>query len=100
MLPAPINVSHTITVMDNTPPVIFELDPLEECVLPIIEAAYDESTMDIMPERPDYFRFEEGSDMLDIDIPDFSDNCDLTFCAPFNVRWRVVFADGTMRPFR
>ena len=89
---------QTIEVVDKTRPVIFELDPLEECVLPIIEAVYDEPTMDIMPERPDYFRFEEGWDMLDIDIPDFSDNCDLTFCAPFKLRWRIDFADGTGLP--
>ena len=62
------NCFHTITVIDDTPPVIFELDPLEECVLPIIEAAYDETTMDITPERPDYFPFEEESTMLDINI--------------------------------
>ena len=48
--------SHTIEVVDVTPPVILELDPLEECVERIAEATYDEATMDITPARPEYYQ--------------------------------------------
>ena len=90
--------TQTITVVDETPPVILDLDPLEECVEPIQSATFNTATEDITPERPDYVIFEEGSTLLDIDVPDFSDNCDLTFCPPFKVRWRIDFADGSSLP--
>lgn len=90
--------SHTITVIDITLPVIFELEPIVECVSPIINASYDAATDQIIPARPDYVQFDEGDIWLDIDIPDFSDNCDLTTCAPYKVRWRIAFNDGSGYP--
>ena len=90
--------SHTIRVVDNTKPVILPLTPLEDCVEPIRQAVYDASTMDITPDRPEYFRFEEESDLLDIEVSEYEDNCDMSGCTAFEVRWRIDFADGSGLP--
>jgi len=88
---------HTVEVVDTVAPVILLLDPLEECVEPITSAVYFAPTVDIQPDRPDFYHFRAGDNLLDIDLPDYTDNCDLTVCTP-EVRWRIDFSDGTMLP--
>ena len=87
--------SHTITVIDTISPVIASLDPLEECVESIFDAVFHAPTIDIAPDRPEYFLFEPGNTLLDLDVTDLSDNC---LGCDYEIRWRIDFADGTALP--
>lgn len=89
------NVSNAVvvTIGDNTPPT-FSITPNEiQCVANITQAVFDSTNNDISPARPDYFLFENGNTVLDLDINSFNDNC----CSPaqMTIFWEITFADGS-----
>jgi hypothetical protein len=88
--------SQLITVTDNQPPVFTPPNPFIFCVENIITADYDDPTMDITPDRPEYYIFQAGSNQLNLDPGTFSDNCGLA-CG-VEIRWRINLADGTAIP--
>ncbi|MCE4566171.1 HYR domain-containing protein [Maribellus sp. CM-23] len=70
---------HYITVIDTTPPKIYQLDSLEDCMEEIISAVYSATADDLYePDRPDYLYFAPGDTTLDLTVlNDFNDNCEL-----------------------
>jgi large repetitive protein len=87
--------SQTITVIDNQPPT-FTADPFEDCVENLFLAQYN-GTVNLLygPDYPadqDYYLFRAGSDVLNIDLDTYTDNCcDIT--DGYSMRWRIDF-DG------
>lgn len=67
-----------------------------ECVRDLYSASYNDATMDISPDRPDYYTFIKGNKALDLDISKFVDNCPLT--CPVEIRWKIDMKDGTRIP--
>lgn len=88
--------SMQVTVIDNQPPTFTAPGPFSFCVESIDSAVYYDPTMDIQPDRPEYYTFVAGSTVLDIDPSTIIDNCGLT-CTP-EIRWRIDFNDGTSIP--
>jgi len=88
--------SQVLTVIDNQAPTFASPGPFNLCVLNIDTAIYWDPTMDIMPDRPDYYLFEAGSTIFDLDPGTFSDNCGISCIT--EIRWRIDFADGTSLP--
>jgi hypothetical protein len=68
-------------------------DPISFCVRDIETASFYPDTMDITPERPDYYLFHPGDLDLDLDTSTFSDIC----CnnANFTIHWQIDFNGGT-----
>lgn len=87
---------QTITVVDNQPPQFTLPGPFSFCVESINTAVYYDPTMDIQPDRPEYYTFIAGSTTFDLDPAGFTDNCSLA-CAP-EIRWHIDFSDGIMLP--
>ncbi|MEI6061655.1 MAG: PKD-like domain-containing protein, partial [Bacteroidota bacterium] len=87
---------QVITVVDNQPPAFLAPGPFSFCVEDIYTADYYDPTMDIMPDRPEYYLLAAGSKVLDLDPATFTDNCGL-LCA-VDIRWRINFADSTNLP--
>jgi len=85
-----------ITVTDEEPPAFTVPGPFSFCVEDIYTADYFDPTMDIQPDRPEYYVFVAGSTVLDVDPSTITDNCSLS-CTP-ELRWRISFADGTFLP--
>ena len=85
------NCSQTISVTDNQPPTFTKPDDLIFCVESLILATYNGATMDINPDRPDYFTLEPTNTLLD--LIGLSDNC----CAvgSLAISWRIDFSGGT-----
>jgi hypothetical protein len=88
--------TQTITVADNQPPVFTAPLPRTFCVENITTATYWDPTMDIAPNRPDYYVFNAGDTDFNLDPGTFADNCPLNCGA--EIRWRIDFADGTSLP--
>ncbi len=85
-----------ITVTDDQQPTFTAPAPLEECVESIFEAIYYAPTMDIAPDRPEYYIFTSGNTALDLDPTNYTDNCDLS--CTVEIRWRIDFENGTALP--
>jgi hypothetical protein len=88
--------TQTITVADNQLPTFTAPLPLTFCVENIYTADYYDPTMDIRPDRPDYYLFEAGDVDLDLNPATFADNCPLNCVV--EIRWRISFSDGTFLP--
>lgn len=84
---------QTIIVTDKEPPTFTAPGPFEECVELIFEASYYRTTMDITPTRPDYFQFNPGDEMFNINLSTITDNC----CDPGEmiINWRIDFQGGS-----
>jgi hypothetical protein len=87
---------QVITVIDDQPPTFTPPAPFSLCVNNIIEATYYDPTMDITPDRPEYYIFEAGSEVFDLNTSSFLDNCGLSCSVA--IRWRIDFADGSTIP--
>ena len=83
--------SQTVTVTDSQAPSFITPDPLEVCVEYLKEFTYISQII------PDYYTFENGNTILDLNTASFSDNCDLSDCSPV-IEWRIVFSDGSKLP--
>ena len=88
--------TQTIIVNDDQSPDFSLPVAREECVELINQAIFHAPTTDINPDRPEYYTFESGSTIFDLDPSSYTDNCDLS-CGP-EIRWRIDFADGTALP--
>ncbi len=86
---------HEILVIDTTPPVIYELDSLEDCMEVIQYAIYSADEQDLYyPDRPDYIVLEQGDTTLNLTVIDeYEDNCELN-CAD-SITWVIDFSDYT-----
>lgn len=88
--------SPTVTVIsqDIIPPTFTAPDPFEFCVENLYSAGYISNGLQINP-TPDYYLFQTGSTILDLDPADlkniFNDNC----CADnlLVIHWRMTFTD-------
>jgi hypothetical protein len=85
-----------ITVVDTQPPTFTAPAPFSFCVEDIFTADYYDPTMDITPDRPEYYLFQAGATTFNLNPASFSDNCPLN-CTP-EIRWRISFADGSFLP--
>ncbi len=88
--------TQTITVSDDQDPTFTPPNDLEECVSNIITATYNPLTVDINPNRPEYYTFRRSDLRLDLDPLTFNDNCAIG--CDFEIRWRIDFSDGTAWP--
>jgi hypothetical protein len=88
--------SQNITVEDDQPPTFAAPMSRTYCVHQIDSALYWNPTMDIKPDRPEYYIFKSGTTDLDLDPATFADNCPLN-CS-VEIRWRISFADGSFLP--
>jgi len=66
---------------------------LNFCVEAIDTANYWDATMDIKPDRPDYYHFQTGDPDLNLDLTTFPDYC----CGPdsLTIHWQIDFTGGT-----
>ena len=83
--------SQTISVTDNILPSFALPAPFTGCVENLYSAIYYGATMDINPDRPDYYTFSHGDTSLDLNTSAFTDNCDLSACLPLQIRWQIDF---------
>jgi subtilisin-like proprotein convertase family protein len=81
---------------DILPPTFAVPPPFIQCVESLNNAIYNSSTMDINPDRPDYYIFPSGNTSLDLDPLVFTDNCPLS-CTT-EIRWKIEMKDGTRIP--
>ena len=89
--------TQLVTVVDNQPP-SFELPPaFTDCVERLGNAVFNPATVDINPDRPEYFIFIPGNTALDLDPSKFADNCNLD-CPPVEIRWIISMNDGSRIP--
>jgi hypothetical protein len=88
---AAANQVQTITITDNTPPVLADPPNRGFCVENIRQAIFDLPTIDINPIRPDWYTVQGGSTDLDLNpLTYFSDNC--TLKSNLVVHWQIDFA--------
>jgi hypothetical protein len=88
--------TQTVIVIDNQLPTFTAPLPFSFCVEDIFTADYYDPTMDITPDRPEYYLFEAGETTFDLITATFADNCPLTCIV--EIRWRISFADGSFLP--
>jgi subtilisin-like proprotein convertase family protein len=88
--------TQLITVTDNIKPTFNVPAALEECVEIVAAATYNGATMDIDPDRPEYFTFVAGNTSLDLNPSTFGDNCPLSCVV--EIRWKIDMHDGTRIP--
>ncbi|RKD91786.1 SprB-like repeat protein [Mangrovibacterium diazotrophicum] len=86
-----VQCSQTVTVTDNQAPEFTSPDPIEVCVEYLREYTYTNQIV------PNYYTFENGNTLLDLNTASFSDNCGLSDCSPL-IEWRIVFSDGSKLP--
>lgn len=90
---------QTIVVVDDEPPALDPPVPFILCVEDIYQADYYDPTMDIQPDRPEYYLFNAGETTFDLDESTFTDNCcDPSVSTNFIVHWRIDFEDGSSIP--
>ena len=83
--------TQIITVTDNIAPTFTTPTTFTECVESLNTAIYYGATMDINPNRPDYYTFSHDDTRLDLDTIAFTDNCNFTACHPLQIRWQLDF---------
>ena len=81
---------------DNQPPSFNLPNPFIQCVESLNNAIFNSSTMDINPNRPEYYVLLAGNKSLDLDTLTFNDNCPFTCIA--EIRWKIEMKDGTRIP--
>ena len=89
--------AHTAYVVSDTVAPTFSVPGAKSfCVMNIDTANYYDPTMDIKPDRPEYYLFETGDISLDLNSALFADNC-----CPVNsltIHWQIDFKGGTPAP--
>lgn len=84
--------AQVITVVDVEPPSFTPPEDFEFCVRSLFEAEYYDPTEDITPDRPEYYLFESGATIFNLDQSQFGDNCcdndDLI------IHWQIDFEGG------
>ena len=81
---------QTITITDNSPPILANPADKSYCVEDIHQADFDLPTIDISPIRPDWYTLPAGSNDLDLNpLFSFSDNC--TAKNSLILNWRIDF---------
>jgi hypothetical protein len=97
--------TQIVEVIDvEEPSLIPPPDTFEDCVENLIMAVYNNSTdpgnnVDYNPDYPgnrDYYLFRQGSNVLDLDMDNYQDNCCQTTDS-YAINWRIDF-DGTQGP--
>ena len=91
------NCYPLISIPDNTIPTFVPPGDITECVENIFTAVYNSATIDINPDRPDYYTFSHGDIRLNLDPASFIDNPDVPGCT-FEIRWKIDMNDGTQIP--
>ena len=90
-------VNITITATPDTEPPNFALPgPFVKCVENLISVRYNRVTKNIDYNQPDYYTFNPGNLLLDLDPISFTDNCNLS--CPVEIRWKIDMDDGTRIP--
>ena len=84
--------TQTIVVTDNIPPTFTLPNTFSECVENLYAATYYGATMDINPDRPEYYTFSHGDPRLDLNTSNLTDNCNLMNCLPVQIHWQIVFS--------
>jgi hypothetical protein len=81
---------------DILPPTFSLPEPFIQCVENLNNAIFNSSTMDINPDRPEYYEFLVGNTSLDLDPATFNDNCPLD--CTVQIRWKIEMKNGTRIP--
>jgi hypothetical protein len=90
--------NQSVWVTDGSPPTFTVPGAISFCVIDIQLANYLDSTMDITPERPEYYIFHAGDTLLDLDTALFNDNCCTT--ASIIIHWQIDFNGGDPNPIQ
>ena len=88
--------SQSVTVTDHQLPDFTPPPALSECVEKVNTASVNIASMDINPDRPEYYTLVAGNTLLDIDPLTFTDNCSLS--CPVEIRWKIDMSDGSRIP--
>lgn len=80
--------SQIINIKDNEPPTLLVPTAFNFCVEDIISASIVSNSLNINP-APDYFLFKMGTNILDINLSNFSDNC--TPANQLVIHWKIDF---------
>ena len=87
--------SQIINIKDSDPPLLVVGASLNFCVENLISASMVSGSFKINP-SPDYFLFKKGSNILDLNSADYSDNC--TPANQLALHWKIDFSTATPRP--
>jgi hypothetical protein len=94
---SPSGVTIIITATPDTVLPNFTLPgPFIKCVENLISVRYNPVTKNIDYNQPDYYTFNPGDLLLDLDPASFTDNCNLS--CPVEIRWKIDMNDGTRIP--
>ena len=83
------NCSKTV-IKDTVPPTFIAPTIANFCVENLVDAIYNPATIDINPDRPDYFLLNKGNTILD--LTGLVDNCCGT--SSLTINWRIDFNGG------
>jgi len=87
--------NQIINIKDNTPPSLVVPASFGFCVEDLISAAIVSSLLQLNP-TPDYFLFKKGSNTLDVNPVNFSDNC--TPANQLVLHWTIDFSSTAPTP--
>jgi hypothetical protein len=88
---------QTITVNDNQPPDFTPPQPQTHCVIELQDAVYFDPTMDITPDRPEYYILTDADKTnLSPNPALFVDNCSVA--SEMTLHWRIDFNGGNPAP--
>jgi len=88
---------QTITVIDNEPPDFTPPQPQTYCVIDLQDALYFDPTMDITPDRPEYYILSDTDKAnLSPNPALFIDNC--SPASEMTLYWRIDFNGGDPAP--
>jgi len=91
------NCYPLISLPNNTIPTFVPPGDITGCVENIFTAVYNSATIDINPDRPDFYNLLNTDKRLDLNTASFIDNPDVPGC-PFEIRWKIDMNDGTRIP--
>jgi len=91
------NCYPLISLPNNTIPTFVPPGDITECVENIFTAVYNSATIDINPDRPDFYNLLNTDKRLDLNTASFIDNPDSPGCT-FEIRWKIDMNDGTQIP--